>query len=271
LGRQEKMSSSSSSAPVLGQKRPAPPDPSSSSSSEDSSSEDEEDKIEDFLDATSLIDRKSELTRIEKAFKLNPLDILALPTNATVSEVKKRYRELSLMTHPDKIGEELRPRAQAVFSKLADAKTQLLDDVKRRDLVGMIVMARTGVEKEKQQAERKRRKELIKQQKADMSSLNEPYPAFAADPAFEVEVAARVKELLIDAEWKRRELFHEAQQYQKTQRAKKEVVVKEEEQVVDVKQTWEEGRAGRVDEWRKFASKKTKKKKAGFKTKRIRR
>lgn len=57
----------------------------------------------------------------------NPYEVLGLDPGATVSEIRKQYRLLSLKFHPDKGGDE------AVFMKISKAHEALTDDESRRN------------------------------------------------------------------------------------------------------------------------------------------
>ncbi|XP_056422230.1 translocation protein SEC63 homolog isoform X2 [Hyla sarda] len=57
----------------------------------------------------------------------NPYEVLGLDPGATVSEIKKQYRLLSLKFHPDKGGDD------AIFMKIAKAYEALTDDESRRN------------------------------------------------------------------------------------------------------------------------------------------
>lgn len=52
--------------------------------------------------------REDEIKRVLASFKLNPLDILDIPVDATLSDINKKYRSLSLLCHPDKCGAAIR-------------------------------------------------------------------------------------------------------------------------------------------------------------------
>ncbi|OCT80399.1 hypothetical protein XELAEV_18027209mg [Xenopus laevis] len=57
----------------------------------------------------------------------NPYEVLGLDAGATVSEIKKQYRHLSLKFHPDKGGDEV------MFMRIAKAYAALTDDESRKN------------------------------------------------------------------------------------------------------------------------------------------
>ena len=62
-------------------------------------------------------------------FYINPYDILELGPEASEAEIKKKYRTLSILVHPDKNKHE---KAAEVFNIVDTAYKQLLDIDKRR-------------------------------------------------------------------------------------------------------------------------------------------
>lgn len=53
------------------------------------------------------------------AFKLNPFEQLSLRMDATLDEIRRQYRKLSLMVHPDKCQHE---RAREAFEGVRISK-----------------------------------------------------------------------------------------------------------------------------------------------------
>jgi DnaJ family protein C protein 8 len=222
------------------------------------------DTVDAFMYEQGVLEREAAILRTEKAFKLNPLDILALPTSSTITEVKKKFRDLSLLIHPDKIQPSWRERAQAAFAKLSDAKTALLDDAKRTELIGQIVAARTKILAGKKAVERKRRKDLIRAKTADMELLSAPYPAFESEAGFEALVAAELREVLIEIEWKKRAMMKLAQKEEQKMTQEAEAQRDQKTQRKTQEDNWNAGRTQRISSWRDFqttASKKKSKKK----------
>lgn len=118
------------------------PDEDSSSGEEE---EEEEEILDEFLYKENQMERQLMVQNTLKAFKLNPLEVLGLPFNATASDIKAKYRTLSLQVHPDKCDEEFREQAQKAFALLAQCKNTLLDDPKKAVLDELIAKAHTQV------------------------------------------------------------------------------------------------------------------------------
>lgn len=234
---------------------------SSSESGSDSEEEKEEENIDEEVDEllheVAMVEREAKLDQVEKAFKLNPLEILELPSNATVSEVKNAYRKISLLVHPDKMRPEIKERAQKAFAKLAEAKMHLLDDAKRGALTDIIVQARNQVTVNMGKAEKEKRKAMVRSKEAHVKIMNDPMPDFTQRPEFDAQVMAAMKEILIDQAWRQRQLMKSAHQEEKViVKARKEVEVKD-EAVKQVKEDWEKTREVRVTSWRDFQKKTT--------------
>uniref|UniRef100_A0A0K8TYX2 DnaJ subfamily C member 8 n=1 Tax=Bactrocera latifrons TaxID=174628 RepID=A0A0K8TYX2_BACLA len=64
-------------------------------------------------------------------FNLNPFEVLQIEPSATVEEIKKRYRTLSILVHPDK-NQDNKDRAQTAFDIINRAWKTLENDVTRK-------------------------------------------------------------------------------------------------------------------------------------------
>lgn len=58
------------------------------------------------------MDRDNEVTRVIYAFKINPYEQLNLHFDASLDDVRRQYRKLSLLVHPDKC---THPQAREAF------------------------------------------------------------------------------------------------------------------------------------------------------------
>lgn len=64
-------------------------------------------------------------------FNLNPFEVLQIEPSATIEEIKKRYRTLSILVHPDK-NQDNKDRAQTAFDIINRAWKTLENDVTRK-------------------------------------------------------------------------------------------------------------------------------------------
>mmetsp|Transcript_28227 Transcript_28227/g.89895 ORF Transcript_28227/g.89895 Transcript_28227/m.89895 type:complete len:91 (-) Transcript_28227:248-520(-) len=59
--------------------------------------------------------------------KMDPYAVLGLPRNAPAQEVKKAYRKLAMLHHPDQHPPEARAAAEETFKRVQDAYSKLTD------------------------------------------------------------------------------------------------------------------------------------------------
>jgi len=71
--------------------------------------------VQEFFSEVKQVDRENEVVRIIWAFKLNPYEQLNLRFDASEEEIRKQYRKLSLLVHPDKCSH---PQARQAFESI---------------------------------------------------------------------------------------------------------------------------------------------------------
>jgi len=237
---------------------------------------DVDDAVDEFLYEEKQIERKDAVDKILKAFKLNPLEILGMPHNATPTDVKKQYRSLSLLVHPDKCKLEFRDRAQKAFAMLAQAKADVEDDVKREQFNEFVSEAKQKVNIKCVEAWKKKMKAEINNAKKQAEVNLEAYaekplpnpPEFSqTDELYDEKVMKEIKEIIIEREWKKRQLLKQAQKEDvKAAEAAQAATVEAQKKNEEVKD-WEEGRGQRIETWRAFVGQPKqvgKKRKIGF-------
>ncbi|KAG1887005.1 DnaJ-domain-containing protein [Suillus subluteus] len=175
----------------------------------------------------SAFQRELEVERILKAFKLNPYDILDIDESSKPEGIKRRYRQLSLFIHPDKTPHA---RAPDAFDLLKKAESELSDTAKREALDATIAEARLQL-----------LRRLV--------------------PSFKVQLRAKVKDLLIEEEVRRRKAIKMNLANEGLEARKKEEEVATRKRKAEEDKTWEESRETRVDSWRSFNNTAKKKKK----------
>ena len=86
---------------------------------------DEGDKIlKAFMNEVYDTSRDAEVERILQCFKLNPFEHLNVRFDATDDDINKKFRQISLMVHPDKC---THPKAKEAFEALGEARKFLND------------------------------------------------------------------------------------------------------------------------------------------------
>jgi DnaJ family protein C protein 8 len=81
----------------------------------------------------------AEIDRILAVFKLNAYAVLNLTPGVPESDIKKTYRNKSLLIHPDKTDN---PKAPEAFDRLKKAQTTLMDEKLRAEMDEYIADAR---------------------------------------------------------------------------------------------------------------------------------
>jgi len=122
--------------------------------------------------------------------------------------VKKKYREVSRLIHPDKCRKEIREVAEKAFTKLGAAKTELLDEKKREELNKIVYDARQRVILRLQKEIKRKRKQEAKlaRDRGDPPKEKEPLPDVSRSSNFDDLVKAETREVLIEQEWKKRQM-----------------------------------------------------------------
>ncbi|KAG8783379.1 hypothetical protein FRC15_005281 [Serendipita sp. 397] len=145
------------------------------------------DEIDKLLNRElTAVSRDVEVDRILRAFKLNPYDILDIDPSASPEEIKKRYKQLSLLIHPDKA---THPKAQDAFDILKKAENDLSDKDKRENLDATIKQARI---------------ELLKSLNLPPSTKDDHAKITSLSPPWSQQMREKTKALLIDEELRKR-------------------------------------------------------------------
>eukprot|EP00002_Diphylleia_rotans_P004166 TRINITY_DN12_c0_g1_i4.p1 TRINITY_DN12_c0_g1~~TRINITY_DN12_c0_g1_i4.p1 ORF type:complete len:345 (+),score=87.89 TRINITY_DN12_c0_g1_i4:57-1091(+) len=182
-----------------------------------------------------------------KYFNLNPFEVLELSITCEEEEVKKKYRALSTMLHPDKNPHE---KASEAFDVLRGAYGTLIDEAKRRECREIAQEAKRRLDEQWTAIYTRKRA------RGEGGTTLCPTPN-EADPTYAEELRKYVLKLFAEIARKNIEREHRARE---TARADKE---KEAHQIaVDKAQNewnknWEAGRDVRVQGWRSFVGKKT--------------
>jgi len=210
--------------------------------------------VDALLRDLAALERATEVTRILSAFKLNALDILNVSHTAAKDEISKAYRSASLQVHPDKFpAGPQRDRAQQAFTMLAAAKDELLDPAKREALDGLVDQARQRVFTNRAAEARKKRRTsgaAAASGSDDAGAGTEDDPSL--DPQFDSWIRAEVKEIIIEREWRKRQLLKAAAiEEQLAAEAKAKRAADKEAREAETKE-WEDNRDSRINSWRNF-------------------
>ncbi|KAE9463322.1 hypothetical protein C3L33_04754, partial [Rhododendron williamsianum] len=155
--------------------------------------------LKNFFAEVSEVERENEVHRILSCFKLNAFEYLNLPFDSSLEDVKKQYRKLSLLVHPDKCKH---PQAKEAFGALAKAQQLLLDPEERGYILNQVNNA-------KDELRAKRKKKLKKDTASKIKSLVDEgkyEQEFERSDEFQLQLKLKVREILTDQEWRRRKM-----------------------------------------------------------------
>lgn len=211
-----------------------------------------------------------EIERILSCFKLDPFAILELPyEKPDPKTIRSVYRKKSLMIHPDKIKHE---KAQDAFALLKKAESEVTDEKKLQFFLTVIEEARVEVLRDNGQKIKTRvivnaptmtlNAEGQSELKASLDSrtvLDEKEYPFLQTPEGQAKVRQKMREILIEMELRKRRQMKKELEAEGSEKRKAEEVVKERKRKADDAKEWEESRDKRVNSWRDFQKKSTKK------------
>ncbi|XP_042484126.1 J domain-containing protein spf31-like [Macadamia integrifolia] len=201
--------------------------------------------LKNFFAEVSEVERNNEVVRILSCFKLNAFDYLNLPFDSSLEDVKKQYRKLSLLVHPDKCKH---PQAKEAFGALAKAQQILHDPQEREYLLSQVNAA-------KEELRAKRKKQLKKDNASKIKSLVDEgkyEQQYEQSEEFKQQLKQKVQELLTEQEWRRRKMqmriSEEEGRLKKDEEETKEMWKRKREH----EEQWEGTRENRVSSWRDF-------------------
>ncbi|PKU69454.1 J domain-containing protein spf31 [Dendrobium catenatum] len=205
----------------------------------------EEQLLKSFFAEVSEVERDNEVARILSCFKLNPFEHLNLPLDSSIDEVKKQYRKISLLVHPDKCKH---PQAKEAFAALAKAQQLLLDPQEREYILSQVNNAR-------EELRAKRKKQLKKDNATKIKALVDEGKyehQYERSEEFQQQLKLKVREILTEQEWRRRKMqmriSEEEGRLKKDEEETKEMWKRKREH----EEEWEGTRENRVSSWRDF-------------------
>lgn len=227
-------------------------------------------EMRQLLREVSDSERESAIIAILQALKINPLEILQLNTTFDENDIKKQYRKLSLLVHPDRCPNHLKENATKAFNLLSSAKQSLeskeycsklkqhCNEAKRR------IIEKHMIEKAKNFVFNS---PPNKKQKLNDNKNNNDYnnnDNINNAELEECEIKKELREILIDEAWKKRIESNAVQKLEQQTLARREELKKIIAAEKERKKEWDNGREQRVNSWRDFQKKKKKKKKRKF-------
>ncbi|CAN7983965.1 hypothetical protein HPB47_021276 [Ixodes persulcatus] len=208
-------------------------------------------EVKEIEKRDSVLTPKQQIDRLLRPgstyFNLNPFEVLQIDPEVPLEDIKKQYRRLSILVHPDKNPDD-RERAQKAFDVLNKANKSLEDEEQRQRALDIIEEAKGRTD---MMIEEKRRKQR-KSGKGD--TVEEDDPA-----KYKHAVYVLTTKLFADMERKRRQ--QEDRDQEERKRKREQELAEEEQQKRDREwhKNFEESRENRVTSWKSFQTgKKTK-------------
>jgi DnaJ family protein C protein 8 len=208
---------------------------------------DTETLLREFFADVSDATRDAEVERILGCFKLNPYEHLGLKFDAEEKDVKRAFRKVSLLVHPDKCQHA---NAKAAFDAIGQAQQLLGTPEVKKELDFNLERAKETVTKEW----RKNTRNDVVLRVRFSGNREAQLAAFLASDEFHELWKLEARKIIVDIEWRRRKLTlrikseetrvekEEAEEF--AERKRKSKAAKE----------WdnENAREGRVGGWRDF-------------------
>ncbi|CAO3624795.1 unnamed protein product [Cunninghamella blakesleeana] len=246
----------------------------------------------------SQSEKQLEIDRVMRCFKLDPFSILELPYTKipTAKDIKMAYRKKSLFIHPDKVQHK---DAQDAFAKLKKAESDLNDKAQLSFLFQLIQEAKINILKgkgeqkikmkniqlweveeevklninetnnnandqntNKEDATNDKESDQLKNKNSIISAVDDDQYPFILTPQGNLDIQAKLKELLIEMELRRRRQIKRELETEGAQARKKEQEVEDRKRKAEEQKEWEDTRDKRVNTWRDFQKKGAKKKKS---------
>ncbi|XP_014295824.1 dnaJ homolog subfamily C member 8 [Microplitis demolitor] len=222
-------------------------------------SEKKEDEFNDFYTEVKEIEKrdsvltpKQQIDRLLRPgssyFNLNPFEVLQIDPDTVIDEIKKKYRRMSILVHPDKNQDDA-DRAQQAFEIVNKAWKTLENEETRAKCMDVIEEAKARTDHMIAEKKKKLKRE-IKDNTSSVPMLEEE-----SEKGYRHAVWVMTMKLFADMERRRRELAtRDAEQ----RKRKREEELSAEAQAAIEKEwqkNFEESRQSRVDSWKAFQSK----------------
>ncbi|XP_022106820.1 dnaJ homolog subfamily C member 8-like [Acanthaster planci] len=173
-------------------------------------------------------------------FNLNPFEVIQVPPEMPPEEIRKKFRRLSILVHPDKNVDD-RERAQKAFEILSNAMKDIEDEEKRKSILAIIQEAKEKNEFLLEEKRKKRKKEGLS------TEIDEDDPEKFKETLYKTTV-----KLFADYEIRRRELAERDAVLRKREREEEIAAEEKAKKQKEWEKEWEKSRDDRVESWRDF-------------------
>ncbi|KAL6055775.1 DnaJ (Hsp40), subfamily C, member 8 [Balamuthia mandrillaris] len=193
-------------------------------------------------------------------WNLNPFTVLRLPPEATLEEVKRQFRRISRLVHPDRNPEN--PRAQDAFEEVNKAYKQLQDEKELEFCKEVVREAIARVEEaiKERKKEAKRMLALKRQNEEGIEGGTEEGATRTKlvieeeedDEKFHQAVRVMTCKIFVELNEKRKRAIEVDAAHKKRKREEELARLKRYQEEAEYEKLWEEGREQRVEGWRRF-------------------
>jgi DnaJ family protein C protein 8 len=212
-----------------------------------------EDTFDSFMKEVKQIEEKDSVYTSEKQMSrllrpgssyanLNPFEVLMIDPESTSEQIRKQYKKLSILLHPDK-NQDQREKSQQAFDIITKAYKALEDEGMRKRALEVVEEAQYKVDQNLEEKRKKLKKDGLK----DVKIEEDLFPEKKKEA-----VRVMTMKLFADYERKRRTLDERAAEERK--RKREEEIAEEEKK--KLQQEWnknyEESRESRVSNWQSF-------------------
>jgi DnaJ family protein C protein 8 len=170
----------------------------------------------------------AEIDRILAVFKLNAYAVLNLTPGVPESDIKKTYRNKSLLIHPDKTDN---PKAPEAFDRLKKAQTTLMDEKLRAEMDEYIADARMLLMRER------------KLTADDEETRGEEFAKAWRD---------KTTWVIMDEEKRKRRQMEAQMREEGREQRKQDEEAAERKRKREHEDAWEKSRDDRINSWRSF-------------------
>uniref|UniRef100_A0A0K2TEN0 J domain-containing protein n=1 Tax=Lepeophtheirus salmonis TaxID=72036 RepID=A0A0K2TEN0_LEPSM len=177
---------------------------------------------------------------------LNPYEVLQVDPHTPIEELRKKYKRLTFLVHPDKNIDD-KEKAQASFNAVKKAFKMLEEEDSRKQCEEIVKEAEGRT---KMQMDEKR-KTLKKGE-----TIAEDDPSY-----YKRTIKILIAKLFADHERKRQQLQEKVSEEARKKRERELETAERKNLEKEYAKNWEESRQGRVNSWQDFQTGKTKTKK----------
>jgi DnaJ family protein C protein 8 len=189
----------------------------------------------------SIKDRMNVEDQIERLLSQvwrNPYDVLGLDKEATDEEIRKSFKAMSLLLHPDKCKD---PRGPDCFTIIEQSYKTLLDPEKRK--VFQKIMREAWERTEYDRQKENKRREKVGQ-------------CLIPEDTFDAEYRANTRRIFDEIEDKKAHYLRLEEGAKRRRQEETQLLILKEQFRILTEEEWEKSRDDRINKWRSFSSKK---------------